>query len=324
TAAALVRSRCRSLLSVRMDSSRQWGTALISVLLVFSACRERRAVGDSLGRSAPRAAERGRAGMARIPTWLAGDDGQWLRPAKDYASTRFSSLDQIDVGNAANLRLAFTLSTGLSKGHEAAPIVVGSTMYIVTPFPNYLYALRLEKSAATLKWTYKPNPDLAAQDVACCDVVNRGAVYADGKIVFNTLDNQTIALDAVDGKEVWKTRTGDLRQGESITMAPLVVDGKVLVGNSGDEFGVRGKLTALDLADGKVAWTAWSTGPDRDVLLGSRFHPFYAADRSQKLGVTSWPPDGWKIGGGTVWGWISYDPVLNLLYYGTSGAAPWN
>jgi PQQ-dependent dehydrogenase (methanol/ethanol family) len=262
--------------------------------------------------------------MARIPSWVPSDDGQWLHAAKDYASTRFSSLDQIDARNAADLRLAFSFSTDVSKGHEAAPLVVGSTMYIVTPYPNYLYALRLEKSAATVKWTYKPNPDPAAQGVACCDVVNRGAAYADGKIVFNTLDDQTIALNADDGKEIWKTRTGDIRHGESITMAPLVVDGKVLVGNSGATFGVRGKLTALELANGKVAWTAWSTGPDRDVLLGSRFHPFYAADRGQDLGVTSWPPDGWKIGGGTVWGWISYDPTLNLVYYGTSAAAPWN
>jgi PQQ-dependent dehydrogenase (methanol/ethanol family) len=297
---------------------------LVSALLVFNACREKRAVRDPVGPFASGAAGRGRAGMARIPSWLPPDDGQWLHPAKDYANTRFSSLDQIDVHNAANLRLAFAFSTGLSKGHEAAPLVVGSTMYIATPYPNYLYALRLEKSAATVKWIYKPNPDPAAQGVACCDVVNRGAVYADGKIVFNTLDNQTIALDAVDGKEVWKTRTGDVRHGESITMAPFVVDGKVLVGNSGAAFGVRGKLTALELADGKVAWTAWSTGADRDVLLGSRFHPFYAADRGQDLGITSWPPDGWRIGGGTVWGWVSYDPALNLVYYGTSAAAPWN
>jgi lanthanide-dependent methanol dehydrogenase len=297
---------------------------LISVLLVFNACRDRRAVGDPVGYSASAAAGRGRAGMARIPGWIPRDDGQWLHPAKDYANTRFSSLDQINAANAARLRLAFTFSTGLSRGHEAAPLVVGSTMYIATPYPNYLYALRLENSAATVKWTYKPNPDPAAQGVACCDAVSRGAVYADGKIVFNTLDDQTIALDAVDGKELWKTRTGDVRHGESITMAPLVVDGKVLVGNSGAKFGVRGKLTALELADGKVAWTAWSTGPDRDVLLGSRFHPFYAADRGEDLGITSWPPDAWKIGGGTVWGWVSYDPVLHLVYYGTSGAAPWN
>jgi PQQ-dependent dehydrogenase (methanol/ethanol family) len=149
-------------------------------------------------------------------------------------------------------------------------------------------------------------------------------VYADGKIVFNTLDDETIALAAADGKEIWKTRTGDVRHGESITMAPLVVDDKVLVGNSGSEFGARGKLTALELTNGSVAWTAWSTGPDRDVLLGSRFHPFYAADREHDLGITSWPPDVWRIGGGTVSGWISYDPVLNLIYYGTSSPAPWN
>jgi len=127
--------------------------ALISVLLVFPACRERYAVRDSVGPSASGAAGKSRAGMAKIPSWLPRDDGQWLHPAKDYANTRFSSLDQIDVANAANLRLAFTFSTGLSKGHEAAPIVVGSTMYISTPYPNYLYALRLEKSAATVKWT---------------------------------------------------------------------------------------------------------------------------------------------------------------------------
>src|SRR5207248_11317500 len=135
---------------------------LVSVLLGFNACRERPAVqASSVGPSASSATGRGRVGMTRIPGWLARDDGQWLHPAKDYANTRFSSLDQIDVGNAANLRLAFTFSTGLSKGHEAAPIVVGTTMYIVTPYPNYLYALRLEKAAATLKWTYKPNPDPA-------------------------------------------------------------------------------------------------------------------------------------------------------------------
>ena len=294
------------------------------MLLAFDACRESPAAAHALA-SSPGSNGRDDAtahAIATSPSWLGRDDGQWLRPAKDYASTRFSSLDQIDVRNAANLKLAFTFSTGVSKGHEAAPIVSGSTMYIVTPYPNDLYALSVGNASATVKWTYKPNPSPAAQGVACCDVVNRGAVYADGKIVFNTLDNQTIALDAATGKEIWKTRTGDVRHGESITMAPLVVDGKVLVGDSGGEFGVRGKLTALELADGKVAWTAWSTGPDKDVLIGSRFHPFYAIDRGQDLGVASWPPEGWKIGGGTIWGWISYDPSLNLVYYGTSAPAP--
>ncbi len=162
------------------------------------------------------------------------------------------------------------------------------------------------------------------QGVACCDVVNRGAVYDDGRVFFNTLDGHTIALDALTGQELWNARVGDIQNGETVTMAPLVVDGKVLVGNSGGEFGVRGWLVALDAGSGRVVWKAWSTGPDRDVLLGERFHPFYASDRGADLGVSSWPPDMWKIGGGTAWGWISYDPELHLVYYGTSNPGPWN
>jgi lanthanide-dependent methanol dehydrogenase len=164
----------------------------------------------------------------------------------------------------------------------------------------------------------------AAQGVACCDVVNRGAAYADGKIFYNTLDNHTVAVDANTGREAWKTKVGDINRGESMTMAPLVVKDKVLVGNSGGEFGVRGWLTALNIANGEIAWRAYSTGPDEDVLIGSNFKPFYEQDRGKDLGVTTWPPDMWRIGGGTVWGWISYDPELNLIYYGTANPGPWN
>jgi PQQ-dependent dehydrogenase (methanol/ethanol family) len=109
-----------------------------------------------------------------------------------------------------------------------------------------------------------------------------------------------------------------------MTMAPLLVRGKVLVGNSGGEFGVRGKMVALDADDGSIRWTAYSTGPDREVLIGPGFRPFYPTERGADLGVSSWPGDMWKIGGGTVWGWISYDPELNLVYYGTSNPGPWN
>jgi PQQ-dependent dehydrogenase (methanol/ethanol family) len=252
------------------------------------------------------------------------DDGQWIMPAHDYASTRYSRLGQINAGNAAGLRLAWTFSTGVNRGHEAAPLVVNNTMYVVTPYPNILYALDLTKPGAPLKWKYDPAPASAAQGVACCDVVNRGAMYADGKVVYNTLDGHTVAVDAVTGREVWKARVADYNKGESITMAPLVVKGKVLVGNSGGEFGVRGWLTALDLGTGRLAWRAYSTGPDREVLIGPGFKPFYPQDRGRDLGVTSWPPDAWKVGGGTVWGWISYDPALNLIYYGTGNPGPWN
>src|SRR3954463_5563650 len=144
---------------------------------------------------------------------LEPDDGQWIRPAKDYASTRYSTLDQITGQNIGSLKLAFTFSTGLVRGHEAAPIVVGNTMYIVTPYPNVLYALDLTKPGAPAKWKFEPKPLAASQGIACCDVVNRGAAYSNGRIYFNTLDNQTIAVDAQTGQEAWRTKLGEINQG---------------------------------------------------------------------------------------------------------------
>jgi PQQ-dependent dehydrogenase (methanol/ethanol family) len=196
-------------------------------------------------------------------------------------------------------------------------------MYLATPYPNVLYALDLAKNGAT-KWKYEPKPSPAAQGVACCDVVTRGAVFTDDKVIFNTLDAQTIALDAKTGKELWKKKLGDINTGESITMAPLVVKDKVYVGNSGGEFGVRGWLVALSVKDGKELWRAYTTGPDADCLIGPEFKPYYDSDRGKDLGVTSWPPEQWKIGGGTVWGWISYDPETNLIFYGTANPGVWN
>jgi len=252
------------------------------------------------------------------------DDGDWPMAARDFASTRYSPLGEVTPSNVHQLQLAFSFSTSIDKGHEAAPIVAGGTMYVVTPFPNHVIALDLTGPGVHVKWTFDPKTDAKAQGVACCDVVNRGAAYADGRIFFNTLDDHTIALDAASGRELWRTNLGDIAKGETITMAPLVVKGKVLVGNSGGELGVRGWLTALDAATGKLVWRAYSTGPDKDVLIGAAFKPFYAQDRSDNLGVKTWPPEAWKIGGGTVWGWISYDPQLDLIYYGTSNPGPWN
>lgn len=242
----------------------------------------------------------------------------------DYANTRFSALADIHAGNVATLREAWTFSTGVLGGHEAAPLIVGSTMYIVTPFPNTLYALDLSQPGASIKWRYDPDPQSAAKGVACCDTVNRGAAYADGRVFINTLDNYTAAVDAESGRELWKVKLGDINLGETITMAPMVVKGKVLVGNSGGEFGVRGWLTALDAATGAIAWRAYATGPDRDVLIGPSFKPFYEMDRGPDLGTKTWPPDAWKIGGGGAWGWISYDPQLDLIFYGTANPGPWN
>ena len=256
-------------------------------------------------------------------TELQRDDGQWVMAAKNYASTRFSGLAQIDTNNVGNLGLAWTFATGRLRGHEAAPIVAGSTMYVVTPHPNALYALDLAR-AGELKWKYEPPVDPAAEGVACCDVVNRGAAYAAGKVFFATLDNQVAAVDAETGAEVWRVKVGDINIGETMTAAPLVVKDKVLVGNSGGELGVRGWLKALNVATGAVEWTAWGTGPDRDVLIDENFRPFYPQYRGRDLGVTTWPPEQWKIGGATGWGWMSYDPELDLIYHGTANPGVWN
>jgi lanthanide-dependent methanol dehydrogenase len=260
---------------------------------------------------------------AAEPATSATDDGQWTMATKDYANMRFSGLDQINTQNAKGLKLAWTFSTGVFRGQEAAPLVVEDTMYVVSPFPNYLYALDLNKPG-TMKWKYDPKPEAAAPGEACCDWVNRGAAFADGRIFYNILDAHTVAVDAASGKEIWKTRIGEISKGETITMAPMVAKGKVYVGISGGEFGVRGRLTCLSAADGKILWRAYSTGPDKDCLIGPRFKPFYDTDKGKDLGVKTWPPGHWKIGGGTIWGFISYDPETNLLFYGTGNPGSWN
>src|SRR5215213_3915824 len=177
------------------------------------------------------------ADIPRAPAAAApADDGQWTMPAKNFANTRYSELAEINTTTVNNLRVAFTFSTGVNRGQEAAPIVIGNTMYVLSPYPHALYALDLTKPGAPAKWKYEPQTEPAAQGVACCDVVNRGPTHADGQIFFNTLDAQTVAVDAATGKENWRVKVGNINMGETMTMAPLVVKGKVLVGNSGGEY----------------------------------------------------------------------------------------
>jgi len=293
----------------------------ITAVLMLAACTRERAPEQV---KQPAATQLPAAGSPRATAPLPAEDGQWTMPAKDYSGLRYSQLTEITADNVKNLKPAWTFSTAVLRGHEEGPLVVNNTMYIVTPFPNLLYALDLTKPGAPVKWSYDPAPRSEAQGVACCDVVNRGPTYADGKIVFNTLDNHVVAVDANSGKEVWKTKVGDINTGETMTMAPLVVKNIVLVGNSGGEMGVRGWLKGLDLGSGAVKWTAYSTGPDSSVLIGPRFKPFYPKDKGKDLGVSTWVGDQWTIGGGTVWGWITYDPQTNLIYYGAANPGPWN
>jgi PQQ-dependent dehydrogenase (methanol/ethanol family) len=250
-------------------------------------------------------------------------DGQWTKPGGDDANTRFSPLALINADNVKSLHVTSSTTTGVPQGHEGQPLVVDNTMYIVTPFPNDLIAIDLNHSDA-VKWRYQPNPDPRAVGVACCDVVNRGAAYADGKIIYNLLDGNTVAVDAVSGEEVWRAKVGDANTGETVTMAAVVVKDKVIVGNSGGELGVRGKLVALDVRTGLELWRAYNTGSDEDALIGPEFKPFYPKDRGKDLGVATFPPDQWKVGGATVWGWVTYDPELDLVYYSTGNPGVWS
>jgi PQQ-dependent dehydrogenase (methanol/ethanol family) len=256
-----------------------------------------------------------------MPGVAAPQEGEWRMPAKDYASLRYSGLADIDASNVRGLKETWNFTTGVQAGHEAAPLVADGRIYVVTPYPNYVFALDF---SGKLLWKFDPKTKASSQGVACCDVVNRGMFYDGGRLYFNTLDGQAIALEAKSGKELWRTKLANIDVGETITMAPLVAKGKVLVGNSGGELGVRGWLVALDAKTGKEAWRAYSTGPDKDVLIGGRFKPHYSGDQGKDLGVKSWPGEAWKIGGGTVWGWISYDPQTHLVFYGTGNPGPWN
>lgn len=279
----------------------------------------REAIGHALAAPTPQAG-RTAASAANSPK----DDGQWTMPSKDYASTRYSSLAEITPQNVKTLVPTVTFSLGVNKGQEAAPIIADNTLFVVTSYPNYVYALDLTKEGAPLKWKFSPQPVPASQGVACCDVVNRGGSVSHGKYIFNTLDGQTIALDVKTGKPVWRTQLGTINIGESMTMAPLVADGRVYVGNSGGELGVRGWIAALDEDNGKLVWRAYNTGPDADVLIGADFKPFYDMDRGKDLGVSSWPAQAWKIGGANVWGWVTYDAELHRIYHGTGNPGPWN
>jgi len=209
--------------------------------------------------------------------------GEWRMPAGDYGNLRYSTLDAIDTTTVKNLRVSTTFSTGIPHGHEGQPLVVNNTMYVVTPFPNNLIAIDLTKPGGALKWIYVPHPDRRAVGIACCDVVNRGAQYADGKIIYSLLDAHVVAVDAEAGTEIWRTTVGNIDVGETMTGALLVVKDKVIVGNSGAELGVRGYVAALDLATGRELWRAYNTGPDADVKIGPEFKAFYQKDQGKDL-----------------------------------------
>jgi lanthanide-dependent methanol dehydrogenase len=255
-----------------------------------------------------------------------GNPDNWAAQAGDDANLRYSDLKQINAANVGKLTVAWTLSTGTLRGHEGSPLVIGDTMYIQTPFPNNVYAVSLKDQ--TFRWKYEPKQDADVVPVMCCDTVNRGLAYGDGKIFLQQADTTLVALDAKTGKVVWSVKNGNPKIGETNTNAPHVFKDKVITGISGGEFGVRGRLIAYDIKTGKRDWIAYSTGPDRDLRVDPQKTLTWKDGKLEPIGadssLKSWQGDQWKLGGGTTWGWYSYDPKLNLLYYGTGNPGTWN
>src|SRR6202140_3539021 len=200
---------------------------------------------------------------------LAKDPKQWVMQQGDNANTRYSKLNQINASNVKKLQAAWTFSTGVLRGHEGGPLVIGDVMYVHGPFPNPVYALDLNNDAKVL-WKYEPKQDPNVIPIMCCDTVNRGVAYADGKIFLHQADTTLVALDAKDGKVVWQVKNGDPAKGETGTSAPMVIKDKVLIGISGGEFGGQCHMTAYDLKTGKQVWRGYSEGPDDQLLLDDK------------------------------------------------------
>jgi lanthanide-dependent methanol dehydrogenase len=256
-------------------------------------------------------------------TKMQSNAAEWVMPTKGYDNQRYSTLDQITAQNVGKLQVAWTFSTGVLRGHEGSPLVIGNMMYVHAPFPNTVYALDLDHDGRIV-WKYEPKQDPNVIPVMCCDTVNRGVAYSDGKIFLHQADTTLVALDAKTGKVDWSVKTDDPSKGATGTSAPMVVKDKVYVGVSGGEFGVRGWLAAYSTKDGKELWRAYSAGPDKDLLVD----PQKTTDLGKPIGadssLKSWQGDQWKIGGGDTWGWLAYDPKANLVYYGSGNPSTWN
>lgn len=251
------------------------------------------------------------------------DPKQWALQTGDYANTRYSKLDQINERNVKNLQVAWTFSTGVLRGHEGSPLVVGDTMYVHTPFPNIVYALNLNDDGKII-WKYTPKQDPSVIPVMCCDTVNRGLAYDNGKIFLHQADTNVVALDAKTGKELWKVANGDPKKGETNTATVLPVNGKLIVGISGGEFGVQCHTTAYDQNTGKRIWRAFSEGPDDQIMVDPEQTTALGKPVGKDSSLKTWEGDQWKTGGGCTWGWYSYDPKLNLFYYGSGNPSTWN
>jgi quinohemoprotein ethanol dehydrogenase len=237
----------------------------------------------------------------------------WISYGRTYFEQRYSPLDQITTANVSQLGLAWSFDPQTNRGLEATPIVVDGTMFTTG---SWSVVFALDAATGELRWEYDPKVDKAIGRFACCDTVNRGVAVYRGKVYVGALDGRLIALDAATGAEAWSVQTTPVGEPYTITGAPRVVKGKVLIGNGGAEYGVRGYVSAYDAASGELAW---------------RFHtvPGNPADGfenpAMEKAAATWKGEWWTMGGGgTVWDAMAYDPELDLLYVGTGNGSPWN
>ncbi|MFS8608209.1 MAG: methanol/ethanol family PQQ-dependent dehydrogenase, partial [Gammaproteobacteria bacterium] len=253
---------------------------------------------------------------------LAEDASNWAIWGGNYSGTRYSPLDQINRENVSQLQVAWTFSTGVLRGHEGGPLVIGDTMYVHTPFPNKVYSINLEDHS--INWVYSPEQSEDVIPVMCCDTVNRGVAYADGKIFLQQADTTLVALNAETGEVLWQAKNGDPGRGETNTNAPIVIGDKVITGISGGEYGVRGFVVAYDINSGEEVWKAYSVGPDEELLVDPEKTTHLGEPIGENSSLSTWEGDQWRLGGGTTWGWFTYDPELHLLYYGSGNPGTWN
>ena len=239
--------------------------------------------------------------------------GDWLSYGKNYNEDRFSPLNQINATNIDSLGLAWSINLGTKRGIEATPIVVDGIMYVTGPW-SVVYAIDARKGE--LIWTYDPEVPKEYGEKACCDVINRGVAIYKGFVYVGTLDGRLVAINAATGEKSWETLTVNQNKAYTITGAPRVVKGNVIIGNGGAEYGVRGYVTAYDALSGEEVWRFYT-------VPGNPADGFES--KAMEDAAKTWTGEWWKFGGGgTAWDAIAYDPELNLVYIGVGNGAPWN
>jgi len=237
----------------------------------------------------------------------------WVTYGKNYAEDRFSSLTEINKENIGKLGLAWALNLETTRGIEATPLVVDGIMFLTGPWSK---VFAVNARSGKLIWTFDPEVPRKYGEKVCCDVVNRGLALYKGRVFVGTLDGRLISLDASNGKQVWQVFTVDTTKFYSITGAPRIVKGKVIIGNGGAEFGVRGYITAYDAMTGEQQWRFYT-------VPGDPSKPFEST--AMEMAAKTWGGEWWKYGGGgTAWDAMAFDPELNLFYVGTGNGSPWD